>query len=57
MTYKDILSGEFFFDIYSEIEYLKRDYPVNHGFVHIWHVIQNAKNGKMYYKNWPFLKM
>lgn len=49
MTYKEILSEDFFFNTYSEIEYLKRNYPVNHGFVHVWHVIENAqKLAKMF---------
>lgn len=43
MTYKDILNSDFFFDTYSKIEFLKRDFPVNHGFVHVWHVIKWAK--------------
>jgi len=44
MTYKDILQTDYFFETYSKIEFLKRNYPVNHGFVHIWHVIKHAKN-------------
>lgn len=43
MTYKDILQSDYFFDTYSQIEFLKKDFPVNHGFVHVWHVVKWAK--------------
>ncbi len=43
MTYRDILSSDFFFDTYSQIEFMKSGFPVNHGFLHVWHVIKNAK--------------
>lgn len=43
MTYKDILSSDFFFETYSKIEFEKRKFPVNHGFVHIWHVLSSAR--------------
>ena len=43
MNYKEVLCSDFFFDTYSKIEFMKNDYPVNHGFVHIWNVINYAK--------------
>lgn len=43
MTYRDILASDYFFETYSKIEFSKRDFPVNHGFIHVWHVIKNAK--------------
>ena len=43
MTYQDILKSDFFFETYSKIEFEKRNFPVNHGFVHIWHVLCNAR--------------
>lgn len=43
MTYKEILNSEYFKQTYSLIEELKKDYPANHGFIHVNHVIDNAK--------------
>lgn len=43
MDYKEFLNSEYVINSYKKIEYLKRDFPVNHGFVHINHVIENAK--------------
>lgn len=43
MNYIDILNSEYFKDTYTKIEEIKKDYPVNHGFVHINNVIKNAK--------------
>ena len=43
MTYRDILQSDYFFNTYTTIEVMKRDFPVNHGCLHVWHVIQNAK--------------
>jgi HD superfamily phosphohydrolase YqeK len=43
ITYRDILNTDFFFNTYSQIEVMKRDFPVNHGFMHVWHVTKNCK--------------
>lgn len=43
MTYLEILSSDFFWDTYSQIEYMKNDFPVNHGFVHVYSVIKWCK--------------
>lgn len=43
MNYQDILKSSYFKKTYSEIEELKKDYYVNHGFIHINNVIENAK--------------
>jgi len=43
MTYRDILQTDYFFEMYTQVEVLKRDFPVNHGFLHVWHVIKNAE--------------
>lgn len=43
MTYKDIVNSEYFKNTYSKIEELKKDFYVNHGFIHINGVINNAK--------------
>lgn len=43
MNYKDIQKTAFYNDIYSKVEELKKDYPVNHGFLHVNHVLSNAK--------------
>jgi len=42
MNYKDILVSEYFNTSYAEIEELKKDFYVNHGFIHINGVINNA---------------
>lgn len=43
MKYIDIINSDFFNYAYSTIEELKKDFPVNHGFIHVNHVIENAK--------------
>ena len=43
MNYLDIINSDFFKQTYSKIEEMKKDYPVNHGFIHIRNVIKNAK--------------
>lgn len=43
MRYTDIMKSDFFVSTYEKIEEMKKDYPVNHGFVHIEHVVENAK--------------
>ena len=42
MNYKDILKDLYFIDAYSMIEEMKKDFPVNHGFIHINNVINNC---------------
>ena len=44
MDYTKITESDFFKNTYSQIENLKKDFPVNHGFVHIYHVIENGKH-------------
>ncbi len=43
MNYKDVLESEYFKETYLKIEELKKDFYVNHGFIHIDGVIKNAK--------------
>lgn len=43
MNYIDILNSNYFKETYSKIEEMKKDYPVNHGFIHVFNVIENAK--------------
>ena len=43
MDYKDIVKSEYFKKVYSEVEELKKDFYVNHGFLHINNVIKNAE--------------
>lgn len=43
MNYIDIRKSEYYINTYSKIEEIKKDFPVNHGFVHINHVINYAK--------------
>jgi len=43
MNYQDILKSDYFNKTYEEIEELKKDFYVNHGFIHINGVINNAK--------------
>lgn len=43
LTYKDICKSDYFKEKYAKIEELKKDFPVNHGFVHVSHVLKNAK--------------
>ena len=42
MDYMDIVTSNYFKETYEKIEQLKKDFPVNHGFVHINNVINNA---------------
>ena len=44
MTLEQIMDSEFFTDTYTKIEKLKKDFPVNHGFIHIRHVVENGKH-------------
>lgn len=43
MNYIDIINSNYFKQTYSKIEELKKDFPVNHGFIHINNVINNCK--------------
>lgn len=43
MNYIDIINSDYFRQTYSKVEEIKKDYPVNHGFIHINNVIKNAK--------------
>ena len=43
MDYKDVLKSDYFNETYAKIEELKKDFYVNHGFVHVDGVINNAK--------------
>lgn len=43
MNYKEIINSSFFKETYTQIEELKKDYYVNHGFIHIYNVMNNAK--------------
>jgi len=43
MNYIDILNSKYFKETYTKIEKIKKDFPVNHGFIHINNVIRNAK--------------
>ena len=43
MDYKEILKSDYFKETYAKIEELKKDFYVNHGFIHINGVINNAK--------------
>ena len=43
MTHQDILKSKYFKQTYTQIEELKKDFYVNHGFIHIDGVINNAK--------------
>ena len=43
MNYIEIVNSVFFNNTYAKIEKLKKEFPVNHGFVHISGVIRNAK--------------
>ena len=43
MNYIDILNTDYYKEIYAKIEELKKDFPVNHGFIHINNVIENSK--------------
>lgn len=43
-SYKEVLQSEYFNKCYSLVEELKKDFPVNHGFIHIKHVIKNGKS-------------
>ena len=37
------MQTDFYRKTYSEVEELKKDFPVNHGFLHVNHVLANAK--------------
>lgn len=50
MNYIDILNSDYFKETYSKIEELKKDFPVNHGFIHINNVIENAKRLSVTFK-------
>lgn len=43
MDYLDIVNSDYFKETYTIVEELKKDFPVNHGFIHVDHVINNAK--------------
>ena len=43
MNYLDILESEFFKQTYTEIAELKKDFAVDHAFIHIGNVIENSK--------------
>ena len=43
MDYIEIQNMDFFKNSYSKIEELKKDFPVNHGFIHISNVVENSK--------------
>ena len=43
MNYKDILNSDYFNETYSKIKELKKDFPVDHAFIHINNVIEYAK--------------
>ena len=43
MIYEKILNSNYFKKIYGEIEEKKKDFPVNHGFIHINNVIYYAQ--------------
>lgn len=44
IDYTEIIKDDFFIESYKKIEFLKKDFYVNHGFLHINHVVENAKN-------------
>ena len=48
MDYKDVLKSDYFNETYAKIEELKKDFYVNHGFVHVDGVINNAKFQKLF---------
>ena len=39
MNSNDIKNSSFYYEAYSKIEEMKKDFPVNHGFVHVDHVV------------------
>ena len=39
MNYLDIVNSDYFKETYSKIEEMKKDFPVNHGFIHVNNVI------------------
>ena len=43
MNYLDIVNSDYFKETYSKIEEMKKDFPVNHGFIHVNNVIEDAK--------------
>ena len=44
MIYEKIMKTNYFKNTYKKIEELKKDFPVNHGFVHINNVVENSKH-------------
>ncbi len=42
-SYKDILKSNYYKETYTKIEELKKDFYVNHGFIHIKNVTNNAE--------------
>lgn len=50
MYYEDILKSEYYSKTYNKIEKMKKDFPVNHGFVHINNVIKNAKRLAVFFE-------
>lgn len=44
MNHQDIINSCYFVDTYKLIEELKKDFPVNHGFVHIRNVMRYAES-------------
>lgn len=43
MNYKEIMNSEYYYATYSRIAEIKKDYPVDHAFLHIRHVVTYAK--------------
>ena len=43
MDYKDIINSEYFKETYAKIEELKKEFYVNHGFIHVNGVVRNAE--------------
>jgi len=44
MNYNDVINSDYFKETYAKIEELKKDFYVNHGFIHVNAVIENAKH-------------
>lgn len=42
MNYKEIMNSEYYYATYSRIAEIKKDYPVDHAFLHIRHVVTYA---------------
>ena len=43
MNYIELYNSDYVKETYNKIEELKKDYPVNHGFIHINNALNNAK--------------